>query len=172
MSDLFGHYKIRTLGLYQPYASLMLHGKIESRWVEEGKKPPFPLGKYLIYSTKKSYSVESFKHLSGEYYQAARNIITREETSILNGYAICLGDLVKVEKIGMGQLPKAFVDVNLTMIKLAKPDIDFFNEIIIDDRQLWGLHFQNVQRIKPFPFRGKQGVGILSDIHKTFIQLK
>lgn len=171
MKDLFGEEKIRTLGLYQPYASLMLHGKIESRCVEEGKKPPFPTGKYLIYSTKKYYSPESFKHLSGEYYQSARNIITREETASLNGYAICIGDLMRVEKLGVGQLSRAFVDINPTMLRMGKEDIDWYNEIIIDGKQLWGLHFENIQRINPFPFRGKQGVGILSKFHKSFIKI-
>lgn len=162
--------KIRTLGLYQPYASLMLHGKIESRWVEEGKKPPFPLGKYLIYSTKKSYSVEEFKHVAGDYYNDARNIITREETSTLNGYAICMGDLVKREKLGYNQLPKAFVDINITMVKMGKEDIDWYKEIIVDGRQLWGLHFENVKRIKPFEFKGKQGVGFLSRVDQMRIE--
>lgn len=45
--------KIRTLGFYQPFGTLMLHGKIETRWVKVGKKPPFPEGKYLFYSTQK-----------------------------------------------------------------------------------------------------------------------
>ena len=48
--------KIRTLGFYQPFGSLMLHGKIETRWVRKGKKPPFPLGKYIFYTTQKGKS--------------------------------------------------------------------------------------------------------------------
>jgi len=155
--------KIRTLGLYQPYASLMLHGKIESRWVAVEKKPPFPLGKYLIYSTKKSYSVESFKRLAGDYYQSARNIITREETSTLNGYALCIGDLWMVQPLGFNNLGKAYVDINAEMVRMGKEDIDWFEEIIVDEHQLWGLHFENMQRIKPFPFKGKQGIGFLTD---------
>lgn len=159
--DLFGNETIRTIGLYQPYASLMLHGKIETRWVYEEKKPGFKLGKYLIYACKKSYSVDQFKHLAGEYYQSAREIITREETTHLNGYAIAFGELVAVKKIGVGELPKAFVDINPTMLRLGKPDIDWYNEIIVDSYKLWGLHFENMKRIEPFQFKGKQGVGII-----------
>jgi len=71
----------------------------------------------------------------------------------------------------MGSLVKAFVDINMTMLKDAPEEIDFFKEIIIDDHTLWGLHFENVQRIKPFEFKGKQGVGILSDEHKNLIEI-
>jgi hypothetical protein len=170
MKDLFGNEPVRTLGLYQPYATLMLHGKIESRWVQEGKKAPFPLGKYLIYSTKKAYTVREFEHVAGEYSSDAVKLFSGDETLDLYGYALAIGDLVEVKKMGMGEIPKAFIDINLTMLKDAKEGVDLWEEITIDESTLWGLHFKSVKRIKPFPFKGKQGVGFLSTEDQSKIE--
>lgn len=150
---------IRTLPLYQPYASLMLHGKIETRWVNKNKKPPFPLGKYIIYSTKKSYSWDSFKELSGEYFEKAMRILNNEATP--NGVAICTCDLVKVEDAYPLLMPETYVGLERIGEQL---DLDSeASELVIDGQKLRFLHFQNVKRIKPFPFKGgKQGVGFLS----------
>lgn len=140
----------------------MLHHKLESRWVKKGKKPPFPLGTYLIYSTKKAYSIEEFRHLSGNHFNAARNIITKEPTSHLNGHAICLGDLTDIIPMTSILEASAFIDTDMTQWETN-------GQIQIDDRLLWGLGFKNIRRIKPFPFKGKQGVGILSEIDKAKI---
>ncbi len=145
---------IRTLGLYQPFATLMLHGKVESRWVKKGKKPPFPLGRYLIYSTKKAYDVAEFKHVSGEFYSDAKSklydeaIISEHCTTGLRGFALAVGDLVKVKPLGMGDLAKAFVDVNLTQLRDREEGVDLWEQVIIDEHALWGLWFENVKRIK------------------------
>lgn len=144
--------KIRTLGLYQPYASLMLHGKLESRWVKKGKKPPFPPGKYLIYSTKKRYSDAEFKHVAGHMAVEAKMVLKDEPTVNLCGYAIAVGDLVELIQMTPILEPSAFIDTDLMQWQSNAP-------IIIDGYVLWGLRFENVCRIKPFPFKGKQGVG-------------
>jgi hypothetical protein len=144
--------KIRTIGLYQPYASLMLHGKLESRWVQKGKKPPFPLGKYLIYSTKKRYSDAEFNYVAGRMAFEAKTILKDEPTADLCGYAIAVGDLVELILMTPVLEPSAYIDTDLTLWESNAP-------ITVDDHVLWGLRFENVCRIKPFEFRGKQGVG-------------
>ena len=70
MSDLFGENNevIRTLGFYQPYCTAMLHGKVETRWIIEGRTPPMPLGKYLLYSTKKSLGKQGVGILDKKYH--------------------------------------------------------------------------------------------------------
>lgn len=149
---------IRTLGLYQPYAQLMLHGKLESRWIAKGKKAPFPLGKYLLYATKKAYSVKEFKHLAGEHYERARLAISNEE--LKTSVALCVGDLIERKPITtFGDLADTFYDPPFD--QLAYRDADH-PEFEIDDYVLWGLRFNEVKPIKPFPFKGKQGVGFLS----------
>jgi hypothetical protein len=164
VKNLFGDEIIRTLGLYQPYASLMLHGKIESRWVKKGKKAPFPLGKYLIYSTKKAYSQKEFEHVAGDKAKHAWKLLENESTVSLNGYAICIGDLVKVEPMSATMEHKAFIDTPIDEWQSAEP-------IIINYHLLWALHFENIQRISPFLFKGKQGVGILTKEQHKFIQI-
>ncbi len=164
MADLFGNEVIRTLGLYQPYAQLMLHGKIESRWIKMGKKPPFPLGRYLLYATKKSYSIPEFNHIAGKYADDARQTLKGDQ--IFNGYAIGIGKLVKVQQFDMRDGLKAWVD-----IEKLEPELQHKPYIAIDYHILWGLHFEDVQRVNPFPFKGKQGVGFLDDELKKRIQI-
>jgi hypothetical protein len=99
MIDIFGNETIRTIGLYQPFASLMHHGKIETRWVKKGKKPPFPLGKYILYSTLKSYSDKELDYICGErqFVRIMRSLI-HDATIKLRGYAISTSK-VEVERV-------------------------------------------------------------------------
>lgn len=155
--------KIRTLGLYQPFAGLMLHGKIETRMVIIDKKPPFPLGKYLIYSTKKKYSPSEVEHIAGQFYNILSRIENGEDCAIFQefGKAICIGDLVDIIDPVKDYEPKTFVDL---------PAIEFDVHHWPARRRV-GLRFENIQRIKPFPFNGKQGVGFLSEKDKLKIEL-
>ncbi len=163
---------IRTLGLYQPYASLMMCGKIETRWVKAGKKPPFPLGKYLIYSCKKSYSTQEFKKIAGSFYDAAMRRLgisthTKSEYHLdKNGYALCVGELVAVEKLNNVQMARAYVDFETEVISGMRYVAES------NGRILWGLHFGNIQTLDPFPFKGKQGIGFLSEEDKAKIVYK
>jgi hypothetical protein len=153
---------IRTLGLYQPYAELMLHGKIETRWIRAGTKPPFPLGPYLLYACKADYPLQTLSQIAGEkQYKRITEIING--LKLVRGAALCTGDLVKIIYIVEGmedetfvryQGPMEFVSKHGTMVKKVRV----------------GLIFENVRRIKPFPFKGKQGVGILSDIDMALIE--
>lgn len=144
---------IRTLGLYQPFAGLMLppYNKIETRWVANGRKPPFPLGKYLLYSTKRVYTREEFLAISAEYGLA---VDTERIKFKLTGKALCIGDLVRVEKMTKEHQEKAFV---------AHHDPT-------DTHTRWCLIFENVKAIDPFTFSGKQGIGFLSEQDKEKIK--
>jgi hypothetical protein len=158
--------EIRTLGLYQPFASLMLHGKIETRMVRcewdsatqsiIDRKPPFPLGTYLIYSTKKEYFRDEVKRITGRFFEGAMISLSDEptfNTDKRNGHAICIGNLVEIiDPIQCEFHPATFVD-------LPVYDVDIHNYPI--SRRV-GLRFEAVKRIKPFPITGKQGVGFLS----------
>src|SRR6478609_1851248 len=137
---------IRTLGLYQPFAALMAFGKVETRFVKQGRKPPFPLGKYLIYSCKKGYDT-----LGGGLI----NICTPaqeekiEELLMANDFLFCefgsalvIGDLVRI-------IDPLTPDVENTFVDYIPPD---------EKERRVGLIFENVSRIKPFPFKGKQGI--------------
>lgn len=155
MKDLFGYELIRTLGLWQPFASLMLHGKIESRKVMKGKAPGFPCGKYLLYSTKEEYALEDLKYMCGdEILETIYNTLADEPTAQLRGYALVLADLVKVRKMTAADERSAYVKY--------RPSLE---------TETWLLDFRNVQRIEPFVFEhGKQGIGFLDESEKSKIK--
>jgi hypothetical protein len=173
MKDLFNNEVIRTLGLYQPYATLMLHGKIESRWVKRGKKPPFPLGEYLIYSTKKQYKFDEFTKMAGyDLATKARELFFKDVCNInithsqhLNGFAIGVGELFEVCK-----MPATWLDDAYYWPPVDQIDPNVEGEISIDGYTLWALRFKDVKRIKPFPFKGKQGTGFLKANDKAKIE--
>jgi|SRR5690242_2983028 len=140
--------KIRTLGLYQPYASLMLHGKIETRWVKKGKKPPFPIGTYLIYSCKKKYNDQQLQFVAGiENFYEIKRLLGGSWTP--DGHAICVGELVRVVKWDISD-PDGNSEAYTKSFVVPTHDAEY-------DR--WLLYFENVKAVKPFPFKGKQGVG-------------
>lgn len=145
--------KIRTLGMYQPYASLMLHGKIETRWVKKGKKPPFPLGKYLIYSTKRAYSGEQFRFVAGETYKDAMNKLGGGLLwwALPRGCALLVAELKRVELWNIHD-PSDHIEAFANTYVKPETDPEF-------DR--WLLYFENVTAIKQFKFKGKQGIGFL-----------
>jgi len=160
--------KVRSLGLYQPYAGLMAHGKIETRWVRKGRKVPFPKGKYLLYATLKKYSVQEVSQISGNEYGRIFGLVSQDpESFLLTGHAMFLADLVKHIYVVPGMEKETFVDCRYnTRVKVIKA-----GEIKIETHQVMvGLIFENVQRIEPFPFKGKQGIGILTDADKLKIK--
>ncbi len=173
--DLFGNndsnsnQKIRTLGFYQPFSSLMLppYDKIETRWVRKGKKPPFPLGKYLFYTTLKPCDNPTLIEWSGA--DVVDNIIHMfrdEPTKSLYGYAIGIADLVEIKLLAPEDEPMAFVK-----FVGEKEDILFKEKDVLKRLEIskvfkvqWGMHFTNRQRIEPFKWEfGKQGVGFVPE---------
>lgn len=166
MKNLFGEETIRTLGLYQPYATLMLHGKVETRWVSGKKKPPFPFGKYLIYSTIKCYGFDEAMDMMGDQEAEARVLFRKEfemghsgtinphSRNLLLGHAIGIGDLIEI-------IDPITPDTNVrTFVEYVEPC----------SRRRVGLVFENMRRIKPFPFKGKQGIGFLTSEQKQLIE--
>ncbi len=156
---------IRTIGFYQPYCSLMLHGKVETRWVRAGKKPPFPLGKYVGYSTKQPATEEQIISWCNEYLRLADhmiNVLALDATKTLNGYAIWHGQLVKLERANDTTDPnKTFVAGPHTEIRIVKDKEGKEKEV---EYHRWLLFFDDVKSIRPFEFKyGKQGVGIYPD---------
>lgn len=156
---------IRTLGFFQPFGDLMLEGKTETRWVRENRKPPFPLGKYLFYSTKVPCSnVDLFQWCGPEIMHDINNAISKNPPP-LNGYAIGIGELTEVKLLT--------ADVQKTFVKFVGRKTEIIKGKEVTKVQ-WGLHFKNVQRIEPFEWKfGKQGVGLVpeSELGKIKIHL-
>jgi hypothetical protein len=162
---------VRTLGLYQPFAGLMLHGKIETRLVGRywdpinekivDRKPPFPLGKYLLYATKKPFDVFGVAKISGRFYDRLSTIQHGDywKDFHLFGMAICVGDLTEIID-PISPQPATFVDLDCVVFDISN----------YPTHRRVGLVFKNIQRIEPFPFKGKQGIGFLSDADKSKIK--
>lgn len=147
---------IRTLGFYQPFCSLMLHGKIETRWVRMGKKAPFPLGRYLLYTTKSPCTDLQLTDWCGdELTNHISAVLSEDQTLSLNGYALCVGELYYVGDMDSMIEKECFVKYKGVIKRKDK----YGREHDYNQRT---LYFKNIQSIIPFEFKfGKQGVGIL-----------
>lgn len=160
--------EIRTLGLYQPFATLMLHGKVETRFVQNLKKPPFHLGVYLIYSTIKCYDFFEAEDMAdagdqGDEFRRVLKIerdmlgagtIHPETRDFILGHAISVGRLVSI-------IDPITPETNVkTFVEYVAPCT----------RRRVGLVFEEMTRIKPFPIKGKQGVGFLAPEDRNKIQ--
>lgn len=147
--------KVRTLGFYQPFCSLMIHGKIETRWVREGKKPPFPLGKYLFYSTAKSCDQSTlFDWCGADIMLNISQTLESDDTRNLNSTALATGVLKEVRPLVPEDEPLAFVKYIGKKTEIIKGE-----EIT---KVQWALIFEDVKIITPFKWEyGKQGVGFV-----------
>ncbi len=147
---------IRTIGLYQPFGSLMLpeYGKVETRWIREGRKPPFPEGEYLIYTTKKPVDIPTMIEWCGvQEVSRINELLLNEPTIHYNGYAIA-----KAYLSAKWELKQE--DQN-TYVKFTGRKTEIIKGEPVVKIQ-WALKAENVQRIQPFKWKhGKQGVGIV-----------
>ena len=167
-ADLFDNKTeiIRTLGFYQPFCTLMLYGKIETRWVREGKKPPFPFGKYLFYSTRKSCDSLTLIEWSGTGIASfIDSLLLQDGTRAFNGFAIATGDLRNIRLM-------TAEDEGKTFVKFRNGEYRRDKNGNLHRYVQWCLEFENVQAIEPFVFEfGKQGVGILPKSEYSKINL-
>lgn len=150
---------IRTLGFYQPFGTLMLYGKLETRWVRERRKPPYPLGKYLIYTTKKGAGDLVFDWCTLANLERMNNNLPgakSDDTRMLYGYAIAIGELTRVRRMEL-------IDEHDAFVKFIGEQLFETKEGFVLKHQ-WILQIDNVERIEPFVFEyGKQGVGIFPE---------
>jgi len=122
--------KILGLSWKQPFANLMLHGKIETRTWKTNYR-----GLVLICSCKKAYSQKEILECSGYIqYQIILNTLKGEEIKL--GYAIAVGRLVDCRPM----LPN---DENLCFTKY--------------NPKLWCHIYKDVKKIDPFLLKGKLG---------------
>lgn len=158
MQDL-AEQTVRSLALWQPYASLMvLNGKIETRWVRKDRKPAFPLGKYMIYSAKQSVKFDEVERVSGNLMPEGWRTDMRY---FIRGCPLFIADLSGIEDW-------TYNVFNVESIK-KQTFVQWVEPTPTHKRIL--LHFENIQRIKAFPYKGKQGIGILTPEQKAKIEL-
>jgi hypothetical protein len=128
--------RILALSWKEPYASMMLHGKIETRVWKTNYR-----GLVLICAGKVPYQPEQIRHISGTFRMI--NILSLfNETSFFlsrskykSGYAIAIGRLIDCR-------PMTKEDENGCFVKYRP--------------ELWCHVYQDVSVIEPIPFKGGQ----------------
>ena len=133
---------MRALSWKEPYASLMLHGKVETRtWKTDYR------GLVLICASKKSYSENEVENISG-LNQCKRILDVLDanelmwETSLRRGKAIAVGRLVGCRRF------EGSYDEDPTFVKY--------------NHGLWLHFYEDVRPIVPFDYKGSQGWGKVS----------
>ncbi len=121
---------MKALWLKQPYATLMLHGKIETRTRNTNVR-----GDILLCSTKTPYSLSQQQEISG-IHQSERIHSMLGLENLPNSVAIGIGTLVDSRKMQPEDADNCFVEYS-------------------DHRWCWV--FENIHAVKPFFLKGKQG---------------
>lgn len=142
---------LRALSWKNPFAELMLHGKIETRvWATKYRGP------VLICASQKSYSEMSVIGIAGEV-QAQRifSLLTATGTRERNEYAIAIGNLVHCREMHKADEYKCFVNYREPWIeeRISKKT----GKIRRVKMKLYCHIYENVRAIEPIPWKGSQG---------------
>lgn len=146
MVDLFGVEEIRALTWKEPFATMMLLGKIETRYWHTNFRGPV-----LICAGKGPYSEAEIMDIAGP--RQCQNLLVTLNASGLKenpGHAIAVGRLVDCRRMTPEDVEKCFVKF---------------------DENRWCHVYEDVRRIAPFHFKGQQGWKILDNETKNQIIL-
>jgi len=130
--------KLRALTWREPFATLMLCGKIETRsWTTNVR------GKVLICAAAKKNISKNIMEICGSTQIKRMVATTMQHQAITNpGHAIAVGELVDSRP-------------------MRKDDED--SCFVMHRNGLYCHIYKNVRPIKPFPWRGKQGWSIVPE---------
>lgn len=150
----------------QPYADMMLYGKIETRlW------PTKYRGLVLICSSLHSYSDHELAEISGDGYLFKFVQLVNKDYSakFLRGHAIAIGRLVNCR-------PMNLKDEARTLVKYKAPCTTTecrgkLRQYKIVERHIWCHEYEDVTPIKPFPWKGTQGWKELTEEDKLQIDI-
>lgn len=138
--------EIRAISIHQPYATLMLYGKIETRTWKTNYR-----GWVLFCATKIDYKLDKLEEISGtEGLIKILEVFEKEEHFTLqNGHAIGIGYLDNCRPMVLQDQDKCFVKYRPGLFCHVYSDV-------------YSLR-------KHFPHKGKQGWGIVSNETKQQI---
>jgi len=163
----YGDVELRYLGWKQPFASLMLHGKIETRvWDTKYR------GWVLITASKGTYNTNQIEDISGvtQGYRILKQF-NGDIKSLPTGKAIAVGRLVDSR-------PMTVSDEDACFVQYKEPWVvpvtrDFFGTPVTTykNKQLWCHVYEDVQPIEPLEWYGNQGWNTLDVGHKEKIFL-
>jgi hypothetical protein len=151
---------MRALSWNQPFGTLMLHGKTETR-----RKGTSVRGKVLICTCKEPYADNQVLGIAGDRQYArikqAKDKFQDDPTWKLFGYAIGVADLTDCRLMYNSDQDDCFVEYRSRVVR---------DDIIAPALYCW--IFSNVQRIEPFKWNfGKQGWGFVPESEKGKIKI-
>lgn len=156
-TEKYGNIELRALSWKQPFASLMLNGKIETRvWNSKYR------GWVLICASKEPYSDAGILHISGNKQYGRIHTICPKEPK---GEAIAIGKLIDSRFMTINDEDKCFVEYHDPWLHTSKKTGKK------SWKRLWCHVYEDVQPIIPFEPKGSQGWSIISDDLKNKIIL-
>lgn len=180
MKNLFGEEDILALSLKQPYADLMLKGKIETRTWSTSYR-----GLVLICASLQPYNFSHLMGISGEWQMdrmqkilsplmldngnsKRRNFYLDNWRDLFQkGVAIAVGRLVDCRLMTKEDEDKCFV-------KYCEPWIEEHEnkktgKVKLVEKQLWCHIYEDVKAIELFPWKGSQGWTRVTEEQKSKI---
>lgn len=144
MKDLFNNEEIRALSWKEPFASLMLHGKIETRTWDTKYR-----GLVLICASKKGYNIHEVDRIAGNDGRInGLRVSERIAGKIVNKLGQFWRDRTKDGKaIAIGRLIDS---------RAMEPEDE--DKCFVAHRNGLYCHiYEYVRPVKPFPWKGSQG---------------
>lgn len=164
--------KVMALSWRQPYADMMIAGKIETRtW------PTNYRGLVLICASKESYLDSDIQNITGmgasfkflAFFTRLPVGIEKRSYNFLKGHAIAIGRLVDCR-------PMAATDQTMTLVLYKKPWVETLcrgkkRQFKMVEKLLWCHVYEDVMPIEPFEWKGTLGWKTVSDDVKALIKM-
>lgn len=169
--DLFNTPTMRALSWKEPFASLMLHGKIETRvWPTDYRGP------VMICASKTPYNYNQLKNICGYGEQLTRVCSFMEmyerpfdKATQKYGYAIAVGNLVNCRLMKPEDEKACFVEYREPWIEVrTNKKTGKKREVLM---KLYCHIYEEVKPIIPIPWKGVQGWKTLDEFFIKSIQL-
>lgn len=146
---------VRLLTLNEPFASLMLVGKGETR-----KQPTNVRGLVCIHSAKKAYPASTVFNISGQNQYS--RIIKTVGSPQTQEHILCIGRLINCREMTP-------TDEDITYVKYVEPWFEENKAGQLIEKRLWVYEFIDMTPIAPIKYKGSQGWSILTDDQKLSI---
>lgn len=147
---------IRALSWKQPFASLMLHGKVETRsWDTKYR------GWVLICASAAPYSVGKMEEIAGRRNASINETLSLEPKELIRGHAIAIGYLYSSQPMENFLMPESMYRKSL----IEKACFVQYNP------ELFCHSYSEVQAIEPFEWKGSQGWKTIDNQTKAKIKL-
>lgn len=147
--DVYPGEGIRALSWKQPFASLMLHGKAETRTWDTKYR-----GWVLICASKVCYSVNAIADIAGpQQYKRIEEVLVKEYFTLPLGQAIAIGRLKGTGLMANIVRPRPDSEEPHDFLVMATEKATFVQY----NPALWIHSYEDVQPIVPFEWKGSQG---------------